>query len=95
MYFSANNYHNSGGTLVLVQESVGGCPNKTLIYGTIKTEGGSYIQSAGADGVVHYRSYRYVYTYQYQGSQLVVEGTYTVTTEAGTTTYPVKWIWKF
>lgn len=94
MYFSANNYHNSGGTIVTVQELAGTCLNKRLIYGTLAVEGGSYIQWVAADGITHYRWFRYTYRYKYEGAVLVVEGNYSVKTESGETTYPVKWVWK-
>ncbi|MBL8023273.1 MAG: hypothetical protein JNK54_03175 [Elusimicrobia bacterium] len=90
-YFSANNYTSSGGTLVFLVEKNGTCLKNSSIYGTLSVTGSSYTQWADVNYQLKYRYYYYKYNYNYKGDLLVIDGSYTIGSETGTTQYPFKW----
>jgi len=88
-YFSGNYYDSSGGRLVFVTQKNGTCVTNISTYGTLSSQGSSFIQWPGPDGKQKYQYYYYTYTYKYQGDILRIDGQYTMGTETGTTVYPI------
>ncbi len=89
-YFTANNYNTTGGTLVYTYEYNGTCLSKIQINGGYSVEGSSYVHWYTGTGPVRFQYYYYTYKYTYTGNRLEIEGYYSLSTETGTTKYPVK-----
>jgi hypothetical protein len=91
IYFSAVNYRSSGGTLVYTTERNGTCLTNSSIYGNMSVTGRSYTQWTDASNQIKYWDFSYTYNYAYKGDLLIIDGSYTVGSDSGTTEYPFKW----
>ncbi|MBP9128215.1 MAG: hypothetical protein KBG07_05540 [Elusimicrobia bacterium] len=89
-YFTANNYYTTGGTLGYTYEYNGTCLSKFQINGGYSAEGSSYVHWYAGTGPVRFQYYYYTYKYTYTGNRLEIEGYYSLSTETGTTKYPIK-----